>query len=139
MSHRLSKHLVLLGLLISVVGCGNEAGVGLVASERLTPEVQAIRAAAENGDREAATEKLAELRQKVAELRAAGQVSEAAASQILAAANEVEVQLAVLPSPTVESPPQGGGPDRGGTRTVTTKKEPDKDKEKENGKEEKDD
>jgi predicted small lipoprotein YifL len=116
--HRVASVVVLL-LAISLVGCGRESGVGQQASDKLTPGVQAIRAAAASGDREAATEKLAELRQTVAELRAAGQLSEAGAAKVLAATTDVEVQLAALP-PSVESESQGGAPDQGADNTATT-------------------
>ena len=97
-------HLVLLVFF----ACGqDDAGIGQRASAALAPQVQQIRAAASSGDRAEAQRKLVELGQTVAELRRSGELSEAGASRVLAAATEVEVLLgstASAPSTTEHAP-----------------------------------
>ena len=81
--------------LLLLVACGQEgAGIGQSASAALDPQVQQVRAAATSGDRAGAARELAELRQTVAELRQQGDLSEAGAARVLAAAAEVEARLA---------------------------------------------
>jgi hypothetical protein len=95
---------------------------GSEASSILGPEVTAIRSAVEAGDRDDATERLAELRSTVAELRATGALSGAGADRILAAASDVEAKLALLPSES-EPPVVGGGRDDRAPKTATTERQ----------------
>lgn len=103
-------HLVLLVFF----ACGqDDAGIGQRASAALAPQVQQVRAAASSGDRAEAQRKLVELRQTVAHLRRSGELSEAGASRVLAAATEVEVLLgstASAPSTTAHAPTTQASP-----------------------------
>ena len=96
-------------LLLLLVGCGQEgAGIGQSASAVLDPQVQQVRAAASNGDPAGAARELAELRQTVAGLRQRGELSESAAAKVLAAAAEVEAQLAGITPATQVAPTISG-------------------------------
>jgi hypothetical protein len=100
------KWLFALLLLSGLIACGGNDGISEPASARLTPDVQALRASAASGDSAGAYESLAELRQSVAELRQAGELSEAEAAKVLAASADVEAQLSRLtpaPTPTAKS------------------------------------
>lgn len=103
-------HLVLLVFF----ACGqDDAGIGQRASAALAPQVQQVRAAASSGDRAEAQRKLVELRQTVAHLRRSGELSEAGASRVLAAATDVEVLLgstASAPSTTAHAPTTQASP-----------------------------
>ncbi len=92
-------------LLLLLVACGQEgAGIGESASAALGPQVQQVRAAATRGDRAGAARELAELRKTVADLRQQGELSEAGAAKVLAAAAEVEARLGIgTTSPTAPS------------------------------------
>ncbi len=107
------RRLVALVLLV-FSACGqDDAGIGQRASDALAPQVQQVRAAASSGDRAEAQRKLVELRQTVAQLRRSGDLSEAGASRVLAAATEVEVLLgsvASAPSTTAHAPRTQGSP-----------------------------
>jgi hypothetical protein len=65
--------------------------------------VAAIRATAVGGDRAGAVAAAAQLRQVVTSLRTTGDITAKQASGVLAAAAQVEAQLALLPPPP-ESP-----------------------------------
>ena len=105
-------------LLVLSVGCGQEgAGIGQSASAALDPQVQQIRAAATRGDRAAAARELAELRQTVADLRQRGELSEAAAARVLAAASEVEARLGAGTTAATQVAPTTSG-QREPTRTA---------------------
>lgn len=101
-------------LLLVCFACGqDDAGIGQRASAALAPQVQQVRAAASSADRAEAQRKLVELRQTVAHLRRSGELSEAGASRVLAAATEVEVLLgstALAPSTTAHAPTTQASP-----------------------------
>ena len=125
-------------LLLALVACGREAaGIGERASAVLAPQVQQVRASASAGDRAGAQRKLAELRQTVADLRERGELSEAGASKVLAAAAEVEARLAPVATPTQAPPPAQvstttpGQRDNRGTTRTTAKDDKKDDKEPE--------
>lgn len=117
-------------LLLVLVACGQEAaGIGQKASATLDPKVQQVRAAATSGDRVGAARTLTELRQTIADLRQRGELTEAGAAKVLAAASEVEAQLGSGATPTSQvSPTTVGQRDTRGT-TRTTKKGDKKDDE----------
>lgn len=94
-------------LLLVLVACGQEAaGIGQKASATLDPKVQQVRAAATSGDRAGAARTLTELRQTVADLRQRGELTEAGAARVLAAAAaEVEAQLGSGATPTSQVSP----------------------------------
>ena len=72
-------------LLLVMMACGQEAdGIGQRAAAALEPQVQQVRAAATNGDRAGAAAMLAELRQRVTDLRQSGELSEEGAAKVLA-------------------------------------------------------
>ena len=106
--------LLFAGLLaVTVAGCGEDEGVGQSASAALTPQVQAVRSAAEKGNRDEALARLAGLRQTVAQLRTSGDLTEQGAATVLEAAVDVERRLALLPAPppsTAATGARGGSP-----------------------------
>lgn len=117
-------------MLLVLVACGQEAtGIGQRASAALDPQVQQVRASATAGDRTGADRKLAELRQTVADLRQRGELSEAGAARVLAAAAEVEAQLGPGTTPTSQVSPTtlGQRDTRGTTRTTKEDKKKDDD------------
>src|SRR5215207_2342833 len=77
------RGIVAAAILVGLIGCGRDAGIGESASARLTPHVVALRAAAASGERAAADEQLAAIRRGVTELRQAGQLSEGEAAEVL--------------------------------------------------------
>ena len=104
-------------VLLLLVACGQEgAGIGQSASAALDPQVQQVRAAATSGDRAGAVRELAELRQTVADLRQRGELTEAGAARVLAAAAEVESRLPA--ATTAQVAPTVPGDTRGATRTA---------------------
>jgi hypothetical protein len=117
-------------LLLVLVACGQEtAGIGAGASAVLDPQVQQVRASATAGDRAGVAAKLVELRRTVADLRQRGELSEAGADRVLAAAADVEAQLGpVAPiTPTTRLSPTTSGP-RDTRETTRTTKKADKEK-----------
>lgn len=110
-----------LWLTVAVVlgGCGSgESPVSAAAGARLGAQVDAIRTAAAAGDRAGAELRLAELRQAVSELRAARELTGAAASRVLDRAAAVETGLASLSTTTttttttrLPAPPEHGADD----------------------------
>ncbi|MDQ4088873.1 MAG: hypothetical protein M3163_00975 [Actinomycetota bacterium] len=106
MTRRLLATLVAAVVAVTVAGCGSGEGVGQAASTALTPQVAAVRAAAEAGNRDQALSGLAVLRQTVARLRTSGDLTQEGAATVLEAAADVEAQLALLPAPV----PGGGSP-----------------------------
>ena len=106
MRRRLVAVLIAAGVVLSAAGCGQGEGIGQAASDALAPQVAAVRAAAETGNRDDALAKLAVLSQSVAQLRSTGELSEEGAAKVLAAAVEVEGHLGLLPAP---APAPAGG------------------------------
>lgn len=119
-------------LLLVLIACGQEsAGIGETASAVLDPLVQQVRSSATSGDRAGAASALAEVRGAVDELRQQGDLSEAGATRVLAAAAEVETGLSSLTAPTVPTtqvapttPPDTGRP-TGPTRPTKPPKDND--------------
>jgi len=112
-------------LLLVLVACGQEtAGIGARASAVLDPQVQQVRASATAGDRAGVAAKLVELRQTVADLLQRGELSEAGAARVLAAAADVEAQLGPVATttPTTRLSPTTSGPRNTRETTRTTKK-----------------
>lgn len=103
--------------------CGGSEGVGQTASASLAPQVQAVRSAATSGDRDAALDKLGELRATVAQLRSDGQLSDRSAAKVLEAAADAERHVLLLrrsnpaPSTDTEVTPRPQGDDGGGRET----------------------
>jgi len=91
-------------LLLGLAGCGGSDGLSRPAAARLQPQVAAIRAAAAGGDRAGAMAATAQLRQIVAQLRTTDEITAKQASDVLAAAAQVEAQLALLSGPPPENP-----------------------------------
>jgi len=89
---------------------GGAAGIGQAASAELTPQVQQIRAAATSGDAAATAATLAELRRTVADLRQRGELSDADAAEVLAAAAEVEEGTGVSGGPAQVAPTSSSPP-----------------------------
>ena len=106
MRRRLLATLVAAVVAVTVAGCGSGEGVGQAASAALTPQVAAVRAAAEAGNRDQALASLAVLRQSVARLRTSGDLTQEGAATVLEAAAGVEAQLALLPA--APAPAAGG-------------------------------
>lgn len=108
-------------LLLLLVACGQDAaGIGQRGFAALDPQVQQVRASATSGDFAGAQRTLAEMRQTVADLRQRGELSEAGASRVLAAAAAVEAQLGPATTSTTQVPPTTSGQrdTRGTTRTT---------------------
>lgn len=101
------RHLLaLVFVVLLMAGCGSRSGgISEVASDDLRVRVESLRGATAAGDRAAAENLLAELRQRVAVLRSEGELSGSAARRILDAAAVVEVELAAMPTTTTTAPP----------------------------------
>lgn len=107
--------LLLAAILVVVPACGGGGtDVSEAAAIQLEPEVQALRQAAADGNREAAGQELADLRRLVDELSATGELGGDGARRILAAATEVEANLDLLAgtstTPTTTVPPATTAP-----------------------------
>jgi hypothetical protein len=107
-----------------LAGCAGSGSLPRSAAALLQPRVAAIRMAASVGDPAGAMAAAAEVRRTVAALQATGDLSAKQATAILAAAAEVETQLALLAPPAVETstttattidahPAKGKGKDKG--------------------------
>jgi hypothetical protein len=96
-----SRRLVLVAMLLLLAACGSgSSGVSNSAGTLLHAQVGAIRTAASHADRSAAAQQLVQLLTSVEQLKAKGELSNAAASRIRSAAAAVEGQLSLLPVPT---------------------------------------
>ena len=85
----------------SLAACGGDTSPLSEAAEvELGQQVQQVRTDAAAGDAEAARGTLAELRAAVDELRRRGELSDAGATRILAAATDVEQALALITTTT---------------------------------------
>jgi hypothetical protein len=87
-----------------VAGCGTPPDLPEQVAAELRQQAAAIRTAAAGGDRTGAEAALAQLRQRLVELQETDQVAGERAADILAAAAEVESQLALLPAPAPPPP-----------------------------------
>jgi hypothetical protein len=97
--------MALVALLVGgLAGCGGSGSLPRSAATVLQPRVAAIRVAASAGDPAGARAAAVELRRMVTDLRATGDLSAKQAAAILAAAAEVETQLALLAPPVPENP-----------------------------------
>lgn len=94
------KRIVAMALLVGgLAGCGGSGSLPRSAATLLQPRVAAIRVAASAGDPAGARAAAAEVRRMVAALQATGDLSAKQATAILAAAAQVETQLALLAPP----------------------------------------
>jgi hypothetical protein len=87
-----------------LAGCGASGSLPRSAATLLQPQVAAIRVAAAAGDPAGAMAAAVALRRTVTDLRAAGDLSAEQAAAILAAAAQVETQLALVAPPAAEDP-----------------------------------
>jgi len=97
--------IMVLGVVSLAPACGTSStpAISSQAERQLQAQVQAVRTAAENRDRTHADLALGELRTSVATLRRDGKVTAAKANNILAAAADVETQLAAIPTTTTST------------------------------------
>jgi hypothetical protein len=103
-----------------LAGCGGSSSLPPAAATQLQPRVAAIRAAASAGDPIGARAAAGELQRMVTALRASGDLSAKQATAILAAAAQVDTQLALLTPPVAETSTS--------TTTATTDEHPGKGK-----------
>jgi phage-related minor tail protein len=94
--------LVVAGVALLAPACGTSStpAMSSQAERQLQAQVEAVRSAAENRDRTHADLALSELRTSVATLLRDGEVTATKANAILAAAADVETQLAAIPTTT---------------------------------------
>jgi hypothetical protein len=104
---------------------GNDASLSADASARLRPLVREVRLDVESYDPAAAADSLQELRTTTISLRRTGSISDAQAATVLAAAADVETNLADAPTtttttttpptttPAAPKPGKGPGPGHG--------------------------
>jgi hypothetical protein len=85
---------------VAVAGCGSNRRLSGNAASVLRPDVDAVRQAAVAGDRPRTELELAVLRHDVEQLRAQRRLSNGETTEILDAANIVQVQVAAMPAPT---------------------------------------
>jgi hypothetical protein len=122
------KRMVAMALLGGgLAGCGGSGSLPRSAVTVLQPRVAAIRVAASAGDPAGARAAAAEVRRMVAALQATGDLSAKQATAILAAAAQVETQLALLAPPP--PPPENAT----STTTTTTDAHPGKGRGKDEG------
>lgn len=91
-----------LGLILSVTACGDESQPTYSprVAQQLSADADAVRAAAEAGDVDAAQRSLHTLTRHVAAAQARGEMPSDKARQILRATDWVAQDLAALPTPT---------------------------------------
>ncbi len=87
------------------VGCGDDRSVSASASQRLSEQVAAVRAAAISGDVAAAGLHLEAIRLSVDELQGFGELSAQGADRVLAAVAAVEAELGSVPTTTTTTAP----------------------------------
>jgi hypothetical protein len=101
------RRMLLVGFVI-LASCGGSSDMEPRASRDLTQRMSQVRAAVEEGDRLGARAAIRDLERAVGEWRSRGLVSETRAEEILSAAEDVLVQLSLLPaatpSPGITSP-----------------------------------
>jgi outer membrane biosynthesis protein TonB len=136
MSARRGVALALLAVTL-MVACGDQAEISARARRQLQARLEEVRTAVAAADRLDAQSALRDLERSVSQLLAADQLSDARATEILAAAQDVAAQLSLLssPEPTFSSSPE---PTETTTPTPTEKPDkpdkPDKDEDKDEGK-----
>ena len=120
-------------LLAALGGCGGSGGVPRSVAALLRPQVSAIRGAASAGDATGARAAAVELRRIVAAQQATGDLGAKQAATILAAANQVEAQLAMLAPPATATPTSTSTATVGSTTTSGGHQEKGKGKERGGG------
>lgn len=114
----------------SVVACGGDAPpVSDAAAIELAERVEQVRTDATAGDADAARAGLADVRATVDRLRARGELTEQAATRILAASADVEDGLALITTTT--SPPTTTAPTTPPPPPTTVGRDDEDDQEKE--------
>jgi hypothetical protein len=104
---RIHELAVIATLAVASTGCGDDgAGVSEPASAWLTAQVEQIHTSAAANDRAGAEAGLAQLRQQVDQFVASNDLTIAAAGRILAAADDVQAELAAIPTTTPAPPPE---------------------------------
>lgn len=94
-------------VLAALGGCaGDDPDVSDTAAEALQPRVAEIRELAVQRRADQVTTKLAELRLVIEDLRQRGELSEQGAEDVLAAADAVQGQLALITTTTQPPPPE---------------------------------
>lgn len=87
-------------LALALGGCGSDGGISAAAQARLAPLVRQVRDAAESHDTNRAQRSLTELQRAVASFEKTNEISEARATQILAAAARVQGTLGLVATTT---------------------------------------
>ena len=91
---------------VASTGCGDDGPrVSEPASAWLTAQVEQIHTSAAANDRAGAEAGLAQLRLQVDQFLASNELTTAAAGRILAAADDVQAELAAIPTTTPTPPP----------------------------------
>lgn len=94
-------------LLVGVGACGDDGrGISDDAARSLQAKVTEVRAHASARDAEGMTMSLNELQAMVEQLRAAGEISDDNAEEILAAASAVQANAASITTTTTSPPPE---------------------------------
>jgi hypothetical protein len=94
------------GLVVLLAACGSESPeLSDEASRSLQYQVEAVRQSAQSFDPAGVEQRLAELRAAVAQLNEEGEIDDARAAEILAAAADVEAEIDVVPTTTTAPPP----------------------------------
>jgi len=103
---RLGRAIVGAAAVVLIAACGSESpGLSDEASQSLQYQVGAVRQSTQSFDPAGVEQRLAELRASVAQLNEAGEVDDARAAEILAAAADVAAQIDVVPTTTTTAPP----------------------------------
>lgn len=84
-----------------LAACGGDApGINEETSQRLQYQVEAVRASAQSFDPAGVEQRLAELREAVAQLKSEGELDDERTAEILAAAADVEARIDLVPTTT---------------------------------------
>jgi hypothetical protein len=96
-----ARRAVATGLLavMLLAACGGQAEISARARRQLQARLDEVRTAVAASDRREAQSALRDLERSVSQLLSANQLSEARATEILAAAQDVAAQLSLLPTP----------------------------------------
>ena len=104
---RIRELAVIAILAVASTGCGDDgARISEPASAWLTAQVEQLHTAAAANDRVGAEAGLAQLRQQVDQFLTSNDLTIAAAARILAAADDVQAELAAIPTITPAPPPE---------------------------------